>query len=267
MGEAHQKYMEENPDAKFCKYCGRYVLKPEVNREEEPNIVRREAPFHEWEETHPSYGQITISRFQGGYPNFYGSKIRHNGGITLKITRSVKHRSEYSETYYATNTLAEIVMTDAQFATLITSLNIGEGVPCTLRNIRGEYMPLCPEKSLEQEITSDLNSRLAKIAENFKAGCERIEEILSKKGAINKKERNEIASVYNRLMQELTSNLPFLHECMTESIQKSMHQAKVDIEAYYQRVVQAVASNRLSTTYDAEGRVVEVKEIEATEVE
>ena len=260
MGDAHQNYKADNPDAKFCKYCGRYIGSPEFNKEEESVIEERSNPFNDTEEYHPSYGQITISRFQGGHSNFYGSKINHNGGISLKITRSVKHRNEYNESYYPTDTLIEITMTDAQFATLITSLNVGEGSPCTLKRLRGEYMPICREKSLNQELTSDLSKRLSEIANNFRMGYEKIEEILAKKGAINKGDRQKIASTYNKLMQELTSNLPFLHECMTESIDKAMHQAKVDIEAYYQRVVQSVSTNN-AVTYDNDGNIIDIKEI------
>ena len=62
-------------------------------------------------------------------------------------------------------------------------------------------------------------------------------EIVVKKGTILKGERKEIKNIYDSLMQDLRSNMPFLHECMTEAYDKTAMSAKADIEAFYDNTI------------------------------
>jgi len=241
IGENYKKMVADlndkfGSDAKFCPICGRYLGKREFNRVEPVTIEDRSksTPFEDVEESHPSYAQLSFSRVSGGHSNLYGSAIKHQEYISLQIAKSVKHSSPYNETYYAySSPIIEVHMSQAQFAEAITTMNIGSGVPVTLHSLRGEYFPKCPETNQTQKINDDLDNKLNDFANKISKGQDRVNEILRKKGAINKGERKEIKNIYDMLMQELRSNLPFLHECMTEAYEKTATSAKADIEAFY----------------------------------
>jgi len=232
--------------AKFCPVCGRCLETPNFQKEEPVTRIERGMPFEDVEESHPSFAQLSFHRFTGGHTNMYGSAIKHQQLISLQIKRSVKHVSPYNETYYAySSPIIEVHMTQAQFAEAITTMNIGDGVPVTLYSLRGEFFPKCPEFNQAQKANDDLRQKLNDFANKINNGADKINEILSKKGAINKGERRTIANIYNNLMQDLRSNLPFLHECMTEAFDKTAMSAKADIEAFYINAVNRLGLDAL----------------------
>ena len=235
MGDNHEEYIYKYPEASHCMFCGRYILKNDYKVEVDAHVRdRSKEPTGDLEESHPSYGQLSIHRQSGGYGALYVSAINHPETICLSILKAVKHSSAYHESYFAnTSPLIEVVMSAAQFAEAITTLNMGSGVPCTLRTVRGEWMPKCPETNLAKKANNDLQDKLARFASNFAGGLNRVNTILDKKGAINKGERKVIAGVYNQMMVDLKSNLPFLHQCMTEAYEKTASATKADIEAFY----------------------------------
>lgn len=239
MGNAHAEYMRLFPEASHCMFCGRYVLKNDYHAKEDVKLRdRSNEPTKDVEESHPSYGQLSIHRQSGGYGALYGSAIDHQETICLSIQRSVKHSSPYHESYFSNmNPLVEVVMSAAQFAEAITTLNIGSGIPCTLKTVRGQYMPRCPESNLAKKANKDLADKMSQFASRFAGGMNKVNNILEKKGAINKGERNTIASVYHNMMTDLKSNLPFLHQCMTEAYEKTASATKADIEAFYMSAI------------------------------
>lgn len=75
----------------------------------------------------------------------FGSSIKHHDIITLRISPAYMDRDLNYDRYYAENhPYIEINMSQSQFAQAITSLNMGAGVPVTLRQINGEYIEPCP---------------------------------------------------------------------------------------------------------------------------
>lgn len=244
--DAYDEYLKKYPDASHCMYCGRYLLKNDYNKVQEVEIIdRKDSPMGDKEERHPAYGQLSFSRGTGGHSNLYGSSVRNQHTITLRIATSVKHTSPYHESYFDREPLIEVVMSHAQFAEAITSFNMGGGVPVTLKYVRGQYMPLCGEVSKSQRANDDLKEKLGEFADKITAGSEKIEAILDKKGAINKGERKTISNVYKSWIGDLKHNLPFLHECMTESYEKTIANAKSEIEAFYIHGLQKLGIEQL----------------------
>lgn len=87
-------------------------------------------------ETHPSYGQLEISRVTSnkGVP-LYGTSSKFKEIIRLSIHRSELCRSLHRSWYFAKDPIVEVDMSPAQFAEAITSLNNGSGIPVTIRKI------------------------------------------------------------------------------------------------------------------------------------
>lgn len=234
-GDMFEEYKYKYPEASHCMFCGRYVGENDYHKSEPPVVKECDLSYRreEVEESHPAYAQLSIHRQSGGYNSLYGSAIKHQETICLEIHKSVKHTSGYSETYFSGGIpLISVRMSQAQFAEAITTMNMGSGTPVTLEALRGKRLPKCEEVSVSEKANNDLRDQMNDFANKISNGSKRVQEILNKK-TILKGDRKEIAGIYSTLMQDLRSNLPFLHECMNEALDKSTASSKADIEAFY----------------------------------
>jgi len=234
--------------AQHCPFCGRYLGENDYHASEPSTIINRGANnvLGDREETHPAYAQLQFSRQSGGHSNLYGSAIKHQETIVMRVSNSKKISCEYSERYYTEhNPLIEVRMSQTQFSQAITSMNMGSGVPVTLESLRGKQMPKCEEESVAEIANRGLEQKIKKFADSISSGQARIKEILVKKGTIKVAERKEIGDIYGSLMQDLRSNIPFLHECMTEAYDKTANAAKADIEAFYTNAIMKMGMDAL----------------------
>jgi hypothetical protein len=87
-------------------------------------------------ENHPSYGQLQITRVSSSNRvPLYGTSNQCRETIRITITKSELCRELNRNWNFATDPLIEIELSPAQFAEAITSLNVGSGVPVTLKRI------------------------------------------------------------------------------------------------------------------------------------
>ena len=250
--------------AQYCPFCGRYLGENDYHSTESPTIIETDSVLGDKEETHPAYAQLSFSRQSGGYNNLYGSAIKHQETICLTINPSKKLSSKWSERYYAENSpYIQVRMSQSQFAQAITSMNMGSGVPVTLETLRGKYMPKCEELSIAEIANKGLKEKLNNFADKITEGKTRVDEILNKKGTIKVGERKEIDNIIGKLMQDLRSNIPFLHECMTEAYDKTATAAKADIEAFYNNAIMKMGIDALEhkqIPYDYDVNMEEIKD-------
>jgi hypothetical protein len=104
--------------------------------------------------THPSYGHAAFTRVTGGIGRLYGSAITDHGScVELKISTSelVRDRGLSYEHYYARDRIITVMFSEAQFATLITTMNVSEGAPCTINRREGKAVESPPNVPLETE--------------------------------------------------------------------------------------------------------------------
>lgn len=83
--------------------------------------------------THPAYGMLSFSRRTGGKQSLFGSSIEHKDVIAMTLRHGEVDRQLNRDWYHGTEVIAEVEMSYAQFAEAITSMNIGTGVPVTIR--------------------------------------------------------------------------------------------------------------------------------------
>ena len=85
-------------------------------------------PFRDREE-HESYGLVGVSRISGSDRNLFGSSIRHKNTMMLRVKRANKERHLNRDWYHANETIVEVEMSPVQYAEMISSPNVGEGIP------------------------------------------------------------------------------------------------------------------------------------------
>ena len=111
-------------------------------KSEKPTITPDEDGHKDHKENHPAYGSIQVSRVSG-QATLFDSEFQHQHYICLRISSAEVLRGLSNNWIHQKGGLPhiEIEMSEAQWATAISSLNSGSGSPCTLKHVNGERVP------------------------------------------------------------------------------------------------------------------------------
>lgn len=194
--------------------------------------------------SHESYGLVSFSRKTGNPGKLFGSALEnHFSYITLSVRKGKLIRDGHGyDRYYGSmrGDVIEVDLSAAQFAELLTTMNVGMGTPCTIRSVNGIPCAAAPELDSEAEtVRSDFKERMKNTIKTFQEGFDKTSELLEKK-SLSKKDREEILSTYNRLIQELATNAPYYVELFEEASEKVVQSAKAEVDAFTASVVSAV---------------------------
>jgi predicted transcriptional regulator len=182
-------------------------------------------------EEHESYGMIQISRLSGGLSNLFGSSIQHGHTIAIRINTAKLCRHLNTDWYHDQNEIVEIELSPTQFTEAITNMNTN-GVPCTIRRVQGKRMENPPSKNKKQEFEDEFSDRMKEVAKKLSKLTEQTEKILSSKKAPTKAEKETILHEISMLDQEVRSNMPFAYRCFNEQMDKTVTEAKGEVEAF-----------------------------------
>jgi len=208
-----------------------------IKREFDNSGVREEI-----RETHPCFGSAQLTR-RSGAAVLFGSVVKgHAGYVVLTICRAERQHSYSKDTVYPREQLIEVSMSEAQFAELITTWNRGEGVPVTLNRIReGDFVSV-PAIDTEEEAETEraralFKERMEVTARQFFEARDQLFEILDKKGAINKKDRDKIRDIFWRVNRWLVDEAPYATNTFVEATERAVQKAKTEVDAFVTRVI------------------------------
>lgn len=195
-------------------------------KEQAPTITKRERTPGDNADTydHPAYGTIQLSRMQG-HARLFDSQFEHQHYITLRINTASMDRHLSMNWIHGHKTIAEVSMSEAQFATMISSIGLGSGTPCTIKSIAGERMPeLAAIETKAQMHVREFDDHLAEV-------YERIDEL---EGCINDgkmtgKLRSTLSGKLRSIKQAAGSNLKFVASSFSKSMEKTVEDAKIEI--------------------------------------
>jgi hypothetical protein len=197
----------------------------------------------DWER-HPSFGLVSISRVQsGGGRHLFESPFGHQHFITLSIKRARRQRTDLHDDFLmADEELVEVSMSEVQFATMVTSLNMGQGTPCTISRFDGRLVdePPAPitKKTFEKEGKEHFTD-LVKMAKE-------LEGLVNMKPAdVKAPEREKIRILALHLLQGLTCNMEFFQKQFQQTMDKVVGVAKAEIQAHIAAVVQGAGLKAL----------------------
>ena len=197
-------------------------------------------------EQHESYGMMSFNRFDGGNGAFFGSSIKPDGGIEMTLkTGEVRHNLNH-DWYRGKETIARVRMTGAQFADLITNLNMGEGVPVTLEYVHGKHMSEPPFINKRIQFEENFKQEMKEVSNQMLELTKRTEEILSRAKAPTKKEKEEILLNIAMLNQKVSSDMPFVHKSFNEQMDKTVKEAKNEIETYVNSTIHSLGMEKMS---------------------
>lgn len=189
---------------------------------------------------HPSYGIIRFSRCNGDPGRLFGSALQLQGSfVRMTVTEGeCIHHLAYDRYHGKRDLLLEVDLSSAQFAELLTTMNHGAGVPCTLRSLQGKRIPPPPaDRRVETEKVRDsFRAGLSDLVQSMRQQRERLKDLLAKK-TIGVADRAEICSMIERLHMEVASNVPFVLDQFEEAAERVITHAKAEVEAFTTQAV------------------------------
>jgi hypothetical protein len=180
-----------------------------------------------------------------GHATLFNSDFRHQHYITIRIKRASLRRDLSNDWIFGGQELIEVALSEAQWATFISTLNHGDGVPCTLNWLPDGLVP-----GIEPDLDRRAQFR-GEVSEHIVDALASIDEVLASPG-LRKKDKEAL----ERAKRQMQGNLNFIVEQFDEHAEKTLEKAKIEVEAYLTGAVQRAGLKALG----AEPPVLELAE-------
>lgn len=196
--------------------------------------------------THPAYGMLSFSRRTGGKTPLFGSSIEHRDTIAMTLTHGDITRGLNTDWYHGNGIIAEVEMSYSQFAEAITSMNMGSGVPVTVRRTEKDgRIPECDFINKKEQFQDELKERLSNATEMSRSLIVEVQKLFDEKKTLTKADKSEIINKLTKVASEINGNVNFTYEMFNEQMDKTVMEAKGEIEAFYQNKVNSIAQATL----------------------
>jgi hypothetical protein len=201
------------------------------------DIVNPEISINSYGDTvssHPAYLKISASRISS-YPgiNLYGSEFSHKNSIRIRFNTSEDHIDGSNVSSYSKKEIFECEMSESQWSSFISSMNMGEGVNCTLIHQKGEYAPSLPEaKSKNSEFVKEFSDTMKTSIE----GMNKLETLIKDSGISNKKS-NEMSLLIDVVKNNVECNIEYIIEKFGVHMESVKAKAKTEIDAYVSNII------------------------------
>jgi len=197
---------------------------------EEPVVTVEGPEYRRVEVTrHPAYGQISAGRVSGG-SMLYGSDFQHQSCIRIHVKTSELQRNLSNDTYRAhhDNDIVELDLSEAQWATFVSSLNVGMGVPCTLTRVAGKSLPGLPDPPSKDD---QFKKEAARQFEKAKDALQKLAGLIDA-SKLSQKDKKEMLSGISQVSMNIGSNVSFVLGQFAEHMDDQKEKAKIEINAY-----------------------------------
>lgn len=192
-------------------------------------ITKNPSQYDDEKVEHPAFAQIRANRGFGGESALYGSDFVHRNVVTIEIHESMLSRGLSSDRHHEGRLLVKVELSEAQWATFVSSLNCGSGVPCTLRARETDY--IVPDLPPPRDRVAQFAGETMASAREQVAGVAAMIDKVEKMGLPQKKTK-EIVDALRSAKRLAEDNLPFIAKQFGEYMEETVERAKVEINAY-----------------------------------
>jgi hypothetical protein len=183
---------------------------------------------------HPSFGMIELHH-RSGSEALFGVDYPTGHSTSIRISTGTVRRSLSGEWFYAKEIIAEIEMSEVQFARFIATPNTS-GMPCTLRQVRKgqlEQVERPPEHMASaQTWKNEARDMARKIGGNLDHMRAMIKAQQESGKTPTKKWLDDLGHWAQQTQQAIQSDLPFMAGRMEESVDEATQMAKAEVDAY-----------------------------------
>lgn len=195
---------------------------------------------------HPSYGTLAFNRRTGGATSLFGSSIEHRDTIAMTLYHADITRKLHNDSIYGYAKIAEVEMSYSQFAEAITSMGIGTGIPVTIRwTEKDGKIPPCDFVSKRNQFANEFKEKRKKVMEESQQIINDVAELFEQKKNLTKADRIMVLDKLWELSQDIGCNLDFIADQFDEQMDRTVMEAKGEVEAFCQNKIHAIASAAL----------------------
>lgn len=183
--------------------------------------------------THPAYGQIGASRITGR-TNLYGSDFQHQNYIRVRIAKSEMHRN-ISTDWPSANSLPyiEVDLSEAQWASFVSSMNVGQGTLCTVRSVGINQLPELPDPpSREKQFYGEVRETMQEAIDNINKLRAEVNE-----SKMPQKQKDAILGHCRMIEMRIGSSVSYVLDQFGEHMENTVEKAKIEINAYVTNTV------------------------------
>ena len=149
----------------------------------------------------------------------------------MELTNSIIERRLTQDHYYNTGIpIVKIRMTSGQFAELITSMNYGSGVCCTIERQGATKIDDLPiQESRKEFVHRKFEERMKVFADEIRDKQIKAKELVKKK-TLSKEDMRQLQIHLEWLTGEVERNIPFLAKCFQDNMDEVVLEAKTEVE-------------------------------------
>lgn len=189
---------------------------------------------------HPSFAQIQVSRIKG-HKFLYNSDFPSHNYIALRIHKSEMIRDLSHDWHHEKGEYIEVAMSEAQWATLVSSLN-SQGVPCTLTYLMGEIIDRLPEPTNRiNQFGSELSKHLGNAVEQLSEAMKAVSVL-----GLSKVKTETLISMLSKAQADIKGNAHFVEKSFSEHMENQVEKAKCAANAYLYHVIQRAGLDALT---------------------
>ena len=205
----------------------------------------------EKEETHASWGMVGLYHTQGGERQLFGSDVSNHNTIILRVKHAKKERALGRDWTMGTDTICEVELSSLQFAELLTNMNIGDGVPCTVRYTRTDgCIQYKPETSKIDVIYKERDAVVDRASSSLQEVKAELAELVNNK-KISKSIGNELLHKLSSALSDLEGdNFDFYKKQASREVDKMVVEAKSQISEYVAAKIYSVGLETLMNGAD-----------------
>ena len=196
---------------------------------------------------HPAFGTIAFARRTGGQSQtLFGSSIYHKDTITLTVRHADMTRGLNQDWYMGHTDIVECEMSYAQFVEAITNINVGTGIPCTLTYTEKDgRLPACKFIDKYTEFTEEMSEYLSEKNKSAEEFYDEVKNLFETKNSIGKADRKNILDKLYSLVHGTQESTKYTLKQFQEQMNKTVHEAKGEIEAFTQNKMFCIAQQAL----------------------
>lgn len=198
--------------------------------------------------THPSYAIITSSRISRGQNcAMFGTSLKTNHPIRIEI-RPAELRRDLNHDWYHGKRLPfiEIEMSEGQWAQFVSSMNVGEGTPCTVKHLNGEAIDNPPFINKLTEFQDEFQKSMEEMSTELETVVEDVVEMLQTKKNINKTDRQMMLRKIDKFVMNIKANMPYVAEKFGDQMEKVVDEAKNQINTHYQNIIVKTGMDKIA---------------------
>ena len=192
----------------------------------------------EWEsETHPAWAVMGASRVQST-PGaiLFDSDITHQNTVRIRLQTATRKRDLHHDYIHGSMQLAEVELSEAQWASFVSTMNSGDGVPVTLRwmhpsaadkmNLGDGYTPGFPHAPALAETMKETHESAQRAFDNIRRAFADYE------AATTAKEKRERRHDLKCIIENAVPNVDFSTKQLVKQTEDVVQKARADIEAF-----------------------------------